>query len=275
MYASNFEYDGHYLSDFGFVVCSFDGASSYDVISAGSNITFNKVSVDKGRRYGLNGTTYEECITATFDICKDPCYGSDGIITSDEYRDIMRWLNRSRFLKFRMLHELDGSTDEFDRETCYFYASFNIEKIKMYEKLYGLRLTMETNAPYGYALPLTYTFEFSGPDDRQLLFDMSDEIGVTYPDMKIKILEGGDITIHNDMTDCDFIITDCVADEVITITGNTMIIETSSDSHEIGSCFNFEFLSIGNTIDSRENHLTASLPCEVEITYSPTIKETP
>ena len=49
MYASDFEYDGHYLSDFGFVVCDFDGASSYDVISAGSKITFNKVSRNRGK----------------------------------------------------------------------------------------------------------------------------------------------------------------------------------------------------------------------------------
>lgn len=275
MYASDFEYDGHYLSDFGFVVCDFDGASSYDVISAGSKITFNKVSRNSGKKYGLNGTSYDECITATFDICKDPCFDEDGTITSDEYRDLMRWLNRGRFLKFRMLNELDDSEDEFDRETCYFYASFNIEKIKMYDKLYGLRLTLETNAPFGFALPLSYTLSFDGSDEESTLFDMSDEIGYTHPNMTINVMGDGDLTIYNDMTDCTFYISDCTDGEVITVNGETMVIETTSQDHDLGECFNFEFLSIGNTVDNRENHITASIPCEIEITYSPIIKETP
>lgn len=275
MYANDFEYDGNCLSDFGFVVCDFDGASSYDVISAGSNIIFNKVSVGSGRRFGLNGTSYEECVTATFDICKDPCLEGDGVITSDEYRDLMRWLNRKRFLKFRMLYDLEDYNDGVDRETCYFYASFNIEKIKMYDKLYGLRLTMETDAPYGYAVPLSYNFKFDGSESDNVLFDMSDEIGYIYPDMTINILGSGNLTIYNDMTDCTFYLSDCVAGETISITGNPMIITTSISSHDIGACFNFEFLSIGNTFNNRENHITASLPCEIEITYSPIIKETP
>lgn len=276
MYASDFEYDGHYLSDFGFVVCDFDGASSYDVISAGSQITFNKVSRHRGKKYGLSGTTYEECITATFDICKDPCVYDDSIITSDEYRDIMRWLNRSQFLKFRMFNSADDmDDDDYEKETCFFYASFNIEKIKMYDKLYGLRLTMETNTPFGFAMPLSYTFNVDNTSATYTLFDMSDEIGYTYPDMEISIGESGNLTIYNDMTDCTFYISDCTAGENITINGDTMIIETDSSTHDIGSCFNFEFLSIGNTVNERANNITASIPCTIVISYSPTIKETP
>ena len=148
MNAIDFEYDGQYLSDYGFIICDFDGASGVDTISAGSTLTFNKVSQFNGRNFSLASTQYENCISTTFDICKDPeKYEKDEMeISTDEFRDLMRWLNRTEFLKFQ-LHDSDIDYEE----GCYFDASFNIEKIKINEILYGLRLTMETNKPFAYA----------------------------------------------------------------------------------------------------------------------------
>ena len=128
MYALDFEYDGQYLSDYGFIICSFSGSSGADTVSAGSTVTFNKVSRHSGKKYGLTSTQYDECIEATFCIGKDPSvYGKDSMqITNDEYRDLMRWLNRREFLKFQLL-----GGDDYDGETCYYEASFNIGKIKI------------------------------------------------------------------------------------------------------------------------------------------------
>ena len=147
MNAIDFEYDGQYLSDYGFIICDFDGASGVDTISAGSTLTFNKVSQFNGRNFSLASTIYEECISTTFDICKDPeKYDKDEMeISTDEFRDMIRWLNRREFLKFQIY-----DTDR-DYEACYFNASFNIEKITIGEIVYGLRLTMETDKPFAYA----------------------------------------------------------------------------------------------------------------------------
>ena len=51
MYACDFEYDGQYLSDYGFIICNFNGSSDFDVVSAGSKITFNTVSRHRGKKY--------------------------------------------------------------------------------------------------------------------------------------------------------------------------------------------------------------------------------
>ena len=107
MYATDFEYDSRWLSDYNCIVCDFEDSSGTKVASAGSSITFNKITRDYGRKNSLSGIQYDQCITATFDICKNPevTEKSDLAFTSDECRDIMRWLNRGAFYKFRVLYD--------------------------------------------------------------------------------------------------------------------------------------------------------------------------
>ena len=97
MHACDFEYDGLYLSDFGFVICNFNGGSGVETISVGSKISFNTTSKFGGKKHSLTGTTYDECIETSFDICKDPSIHDDLRITDTEYRDLIRWLNRRGF----------------------------------------------------------------------------------------------------------------------------------------------------------------------------------
>ena len=53
----DFEYDNRYLSDFGFIICHFDGSSGIETVSAGSAITFSKVSRNSGKQYSLISPT--------------------------------------------------------------------------------------------------------------------------------------------------------------------------------------------------------------------------
>lgn len=62
MYATDFEYAGQFLSDFGFIVCNFDGDKGWESISAGSEITFNKVSKNQGKVHSLTDTRYNNCM---------------------------------------------------------------------------------------------------------------------------------------------------------------------------------------------------------------------
>ena len=270
MYALDFEYDGQYLSDYGFIICSFGGSSGTDTASAGSTVTFNKVSRHSGKKYGLTSTQYDECIEATFCIGKDPSiYGKDNMqITNDEYRDLMRWLNRREFLKFQLL-----GGDDYDGETCYYEASFNIGKIKIDEILCGMELTMITNKPFGYGQEQSITWNVSDTTKPYILSDISDEIGYTYPSMVIEINSNGNLSLHNEMENCTMVINNCKVGEIITIDGDTQIIKSSYDSHHIYDDFNFEFFRIGNTISSRSNKLTCSLQCKIEFKYSPIIKD--
>lgn len=274
MRAIDFEYDGQYLSDYGFIICDFDASTGIAEADAGSNITFNKVARDSGKKFSLASAVYDECITTTFDICKnDEIYDQDQMeISNDEYRDIMRWLNRREFLKFQVI---DDSIEEFERDTCYYNASFNIDKIKINEKLVGMRLTMETDKPFGYGQEQTVSWTFGDTNVSKILSDISDEVGSIFPTLTITCQRNGDLSIYNELEDCTTTIKNCTMGEVITLNGDTQIISTTYSSHDICNDFNFEFFRIGNTIETRNNRISVSNPCKLVIKYTPIIKDTP
>lgn len=270
MYAIDFSYDGLFLSDFGMILCDFNGESGSNTISAGSKITFNKVVINKGKKYVLTGVQYDECITASFNIMKNPCLHNDIHITNDEYRDLMRWLNRSEFLKFQLFDEYEN-----DRDVCYFNASFNIEKIIIGKELCGLNLTMETDKPYGYGEEHVVRLNITDVNKPYYLYDNSDEIGYIYPSVEITCNQSGNLTLKNITEDVSMTINNCSSGEVITVDGEAQIITSSLNSHALYDDFNFDFFRIGNTFEERRNVITSTLPCTVEITYYPIIKDIP
>ena len=273
MYAVDFEYDGQYLSDYGFIICDFDGSTGAVTASAGSNITFNRVKRDNGKRHGLSSTEYGECVSTTFDICKDDTVWSreELEITNNEYRDLVRWLNRREFLTFQLLN----NNEYDDRESCFYNASFNIEKIFINARLYGLRLNMATDKPFGYGQEQTISWNIVDPSTPKVLSDISDEIGCIYPTLIITCMRNGDLTIWNELEGCTTMIRNCTVGEVITLHGDTQIITSSFASHNIGADFNYDFFRIGNTIHTRSNKIYASAPCKLEIRYHPVIKDSP
>ncbi len=165
--------------------------------------------------------------------------------------------------------------DDNIRDTCYYNVSFNVEKIKIADRLFGLRLTLESDKPFGYGQEQSVTWEFSDITVSKILSDMSDEIGCIYPSLKIICNDDGDFTIQNLTFETTTTIANCSDGEVITIDGNTQIITTSDDSHKVYEDFNYEFFKIGNTYNSRKNMISVNMPCVVEITYTPIIKDVP
>lgn len=269
MNAIDFEYDGLFLSDFGYIICEFDGSYGVKNLSAGSTITFNKVAKGNGSLFYLTSANYEECVTAEFDICKNPDTNDDMEISFDELRDLMRWLNRKEFLQFQ-IHD-----EDIDYESIYFDASFNIEKITIGERLYGLHLMMETNRPFAYGAERTFTNEFTSTSLSYSFDDISDEIGTIYPYVEITCSEACDLTITNSTFDSETIINNCTSGEVITIDCDKQIITTTDTDHAVYEDFNYEFLKIGNEYDNSTNVITVSNPCTLSITYSPIIKIVP
>lgn len=269
-FAFNFLYDGLYLSDFGFIICEFGGSSGTDIVSAGSKITFNTVSQHLGKKYSSTGIKYEECIQATINICKDPRLNNDLEISKDEYNDLMRWLNRHKFLKFQLLN---AENDNYC--PCYYEASFNIDKVKVDEVLIGLELSMETNRPFGYGQLYGVSWNITDTSKPYIFRDISDEIGYIYPDLKITINTDGEFRLYNEFEGCSMVIKNCKAGEVITIDGTNQIINSSLDSHKVYDDFNYDYFRIGNTLNCRNNKIYCSLPCKLEIKYNPIIKDSP
>ena len=91
MYATDFEYDGLTLSDFGMMIGSFSSPGT-ETVSSGADINFHTVSPAGSDRFRFYGTKYEEAFTATLQICKSPCLSDNPYLTPAEISGLQRWL---------------------------------------------------------------------------------------------------------------------------------------------------------------------------------------
>ena len=198
MKAYDFQYGEHFLHEFGMIICNFGGSKGLETISNGSAITFNTVSTLNGSKHESTSAVYEECLETTIQICKNTCSGSTSEILPHEFRELTRWLNRKKFLKFKILDE--------HYQDLYCEASFNISRIEFNGSLVGLELEVKTNRPFFLKEPVSikvktkklYTWEKYEKTD-------NDEKGVStgkyatsydrgaYPDDGVKIYSDIDI----------------------------------------------------------------------------------
>ena len=261
MKAYDFFYDGKNLSDFGFIICNF-GEIGLNSVSNGSIISFNTISTLGGTKQELTSAIYEKCLETTIQICKNSCSGDVMEISDDELRQITRWLNRKKFLKFKIL-----SQNYLD---LYFEASFNINRVEINGVLYGLELAIFTNRAFALREPKTINIENFEADGKHSINDISHEEGYIYPHTEITINESGNLKIHNAIENRDTYIANCVVGEVITM--DYPVIQSSVSSHKIENDFNWNFFRVANTYDNSRNDLTISLPCSIKATYSPIVK---
>ena len=261
MNAYNFEYDGIQLRDLSYMICSFD-SEGLQTIGNGSQITFHTVPAACGLKQEQVGSEYTECLEAVFQICKNPCEFDDVTISPEELRFFMKWLNRREYHKFKLLEE--GYYD------IYFEASFQISKIEYCGNICGLELTMQTNRPHALQDPRTITIETTAANEKKTMIDTSDEEGYLYPHMEIRILNSGTLNISNSLDNRILSIAGCTTGEIITL--DYPMIQSSLASHNIQKDFNWNFLRIANTFQTNRNDLTISLPCSIQLTYSPIAK---
>lgn len=262
--AKNFEYDGEFLNDKGYIICRTDTPSDFETIDSDSQKSFSTASLNHGKSMDLLYSSYEDRIEISFCICKFSCDHPDpSSISLDESRAIKRWLNRPTFHKFKLIQP--------EWFNIYMEGSFNVQNIEVMGKVYLLELTFISNRPFALHEPITYKFSTTAQDNEFLFFDLSDEIGYIYPTLKIKCLQNGNLEITNSAEDRHTVINNCSEGEVITFSPE-LIMNTSKTEHVIQNDFNYQFFRISNSYRSRKNLLTFSMPVEAEITYSPYVK---
>lgn len=259
----DFEYNGEKLSDRGLMLCNFDGTS--DEVEVGNAVSINKVRTPNSNKSMAVGYSYDDDFSRPFSICKNICNGNDDLVISDtELNGIMRWLNRKRFCKFKPIY------DDESFKNVYYNGTFNISLVKMGDKVIGLNLTLNTNAPFGYVEPLTYNYTFNDTNTAFVINDTSDEIGHLYCDVTIKCLEAGDLKITNSLDINNVVmINNCVADETITLRGEQKLITSDKAHKTLYNDFNYKYIRINNTYEDVRNVFRANLSCEITITYSP------
>ena len=263
MNAYDFEYDGLNLSDRGYLICTFNDNGDINTVTNGAKITFNTVPVSHGEKHEFIGSSYNECLSAVFQICKDPCiYDEQREITYQELRYLSKWLNRREFHKFKLL-----SDDYMD---LYFEASFNLSKIELDGKVYGMELEMVTNRPFAVQEPIVLHVQNDTENGMIRVTNTSDEEGYVYPTTRIELLDEGDLEIYNVLDNRTTFISDCKKGEIITM--DYPVIYTSDESHKIQDSFNWNFLRLANTFRTGRNDMIVSLPCVITLTYSPLVK---
>lgn len=271
MYCTDFEYAGKRLSDFGMMLCHIADSVGTEAKNIGSQITFNTSYKSSLNKFQLISSQYDEAYTTTLQICKNVCNiksNEEFIYTEVEIRNVMRWLNRKTYNKFKAIYE-DGQYSQ-----TWYNASFNIQAIKLGDDVIGFELTMNTDAPFGYYEQTEYTFNIEESDQEFTIYDFSDEVGYAYPDLvKIECLDDCDIEITSSKDEESVRINNCVKGEIIELIGKNKIITTNMDSHKkLYNDFNYNFLKIHNDYEDGENVYNVSHPCNITIVYSPICK---
>lgn len=272
MSMTDFEYDGKRLSDIGFVVANITTDGSTETVSIGSTLTWNTVKNNCSSINKITSTQYDEAYSTTFEICKDPCSYDNHYINEEELRYIMRWLNRKEYHKFVPLQS------DYVYSEIHYYGSFNLEAIKLSGEIIGLSLTFYTNAPFGFYETFEFEYEITQAMidtgmNTFTLIDNSDEIGRIY--LNVEVTTQGftgtrDLVIRNSLTGLSTEIKRCSGNETITMDGNNKIIQTSNAAHtRLCNDFNYAWLSIMNTFDTKENVYTVTAPCHIKLSYNP------
>lgn len=262
MKATDFEFNNRRLSEFGMILCQFGGSKGLETITDGAAISFTTVPTMGGSKHNLTSVGYEDCLEATWQICKHSCSGGVQEITPIEHRNITAWLCRKEFLKLKILDEANID--------LYHEAKIDISRIEIDGKLYGFELTVTTNRPFALKEPRTIIINNIVQDGKYSINDTSYEEGYIYPEMEITINQSGNLTIHNSIENRETYIANCKSGEVITM--DYPVIQSSDSSHNIQNDFNWTFFRVANTYENSRNDLTISLPCSIKIKYSPIVK---
>lgn len=266
MYCTDFEFDGKRLSQFGYVMSALEGISS-GTFPSGADLQFSQGRASGSDVFELYDTHYDEPYTLTFTVCKDPCHNAtqeEMYLSPREISFLQRWLcRRNEFCKFKI--DQDGFRD------IYWMGSFTSQMVTFCGRIVGLELTLHTDSPYAYCDDITIEGSMAANSDF-VIYDLSDEEGVTAPDIKLTVNSSGTLRFSNSRDDQVTIIENCTSGETFTFDGKHLVITSSNSSHELGKDFNFIFPKLYNSIDDTKNTFQSSLSCYIELTYAPAIK---
>lgn len=267
MYATNFEYAGEKLSDYGLIICDFDN-KGLDTVSSGADITFNQIKSSIGKFFHIISSDYDSAYSTTFQICKNPCLldsQKEMFLSPMEISALQRWLCRkNQYHRFKIYQK--------NYQHLYWNATFTSKQIILNGNTIGLELTLYTDAPFAYMDEIVIEKDCT----ENLFFDIydsSDEEGYIYPNLTIHLSEGGNFILSNEFsgnTICKMSIANCSQGETINIDGRHQIISTSYSTHTtISKDFNYLFPKLVNTYTDNKNTFSCNLKCKITLAYSP------
>lgn len=255
----DFEFDSVKLSDKGYILV-FDGKNdenlpvsqmTYDTIKGALSDISHKVSHNYGDNY-----------TRTFLIMKSPCENNDDELdmTEDDVSEMTRWLVRKQYKVFKYID------DEGNYYPTWYKVQNTVEKVEYGDKIIGLSITVNSNAPYGFANAVTTTW--STDTLTKTIRVNSDEEGYIYPDITITVREAGELIFNNRNENRRMRVKNVSVDETITILGGDLMqISSDDETHDLAKDFNYVFPRLCVEYGSYNNLLATNLQCDVSVTY--------
>lgn len=188
MFATDFMFNGQRASDFGLIICSFDGDFS---VASGGDIEFNVVKAPNRDRYTFYGAEFNNTLEWEFSIMKNTCYkeyDQNPFFNYGEERMVSKWL-----LKTDGYHWFRFINDEDDE--IYYKVYINITPHQIMGKTVGFDLIVTADCAYGFTDKIKKRFQIDKDNSYDLYIDTDIS---TYLLPKVKIIGAGDFFISND-----------------------------------------------------------------------------
>lgn len=256
------------LSDFDCVLCRINVNSGLRDVNIGCDLTFTTVKNNNLSVHSKTSSIYENVYTTTFEIMKNPCNKNvDNLyMTIDESRHIVKWLNQKTDNKFVPIDNKNTSS-----MVMYFGTMKNVTEIMWADKIVGLSVTFNSNAPYGFGDEIITSAIIANPGETFEIYGDGDEIGTIYPQVKIRIFADGDLSLINSATHKEVIVRNCFNGETLYMDSGYEVIWSDDTRHStLYNDFEYDYLEIDNSdLNGTKNVFTVSLPCEITVRYLP------
>lgn len=262
----DFLFDGQRLSDFGYMLCSFDSGIKTEN-STVSEMAYTEIKASQSNISHTVSTGYDNNLTKTVQIIKKGCGVNDNYeLTYDDISEIAKWLCRKDYKWFRWI---DNETYETSKDNeVYFKVRIDLQKIEIGGVCIGFELILTANSPYGFTHEFENTLSFTSANTSKDLYVYSDEEGYIYPDVTITLNQAGDLRLTNSIEDRSMYIGGCKSSEVITILGNDIQqVSTSVSTHDLSTTFNYNFFRLCNSYKQDKNTITSNLKCKIVLKY--------
>ena len=265
----DFTYCGKKLSDFH---CVIGGLSTggLDTTDIGNKLNMNAVNLPFLKKQKSVWATYDDMLTSTISIIKDPCL-NEPFFTHSEAIAIMRWLNQPKYREFIP----EYSRDDW-QTTVHYNVTFNVQALTVGSSVCGFSLEMESSAPFGYYDEVV----ISNNAPTLTMTDTSDEQGYIYPIVKLEVVTAGAVVLSNSAEARHTIIDNCEVGEIITLDGERGFITSENADHAtLFNDFNYFYPRVWNSMDDqgndiRQNVFTVRVNAAniIELKYSPICK---
>ena len=186
MFATDFLFDRQHASDFGLMICSFDGSPE---AASGGEIEYDVIQTPGRDRFTFYGIQSNPVIEWHFSICKDPDQNTDLYFTQYEESRIAKWLlQRDGYRLFQFCQE--------GYEDIFYYAFINMQPHQILGQTAGFDLTVTSDCAYGFTGILRQKATLSA-SSRPLEFRLQSDVN-TYILPRITIKCTGNFIIRNE-----------------------------------------------------------------------------